>query len=339
MKKINLIHLTFALIALLAVSCKKPLGSFHADKATAFVGEPITFTNTSEDASTSSWDFGDGTNSSTDRLVQTPVYNTPGNYTVSLIVAKNSGKKPSQAPEVTIVITGAVAKFSSSNKTPAANEIVTFTSSSTDASSFAWDFGDGAIASTPTATHAFAERGTYIVRLTVKDASFTTVSTDSMTIVVDGTNGHANNLAKIVGSWKFLSKEVTDVRNGITFTRMDANSTFDSKAFNRVYTDTHEFTAEGSIIITDKDGNTTSMSSFEVIDDSRIDYNFGNSTNAYSTGTILFANYTVTASSLVIEYVSINSSLPAYKESAYPYKIISMGGEKQVITTTYTYEK
>lgn len=53
---------------------------------------------------------------------------------------------------------------------------VTFTSTSSDAFLYQWDFGDGTIASGPTVTHVYTKGGTMKVRLTVAGRGGTTTS-------------------------------------------------------------------------------------------------------------------------------------------------------------------
>jgi hypothetical protein len=65
------------------------------------------------------------------------------------------------------------ASFSMNPTAPNLNDVITFTDTSTDGDGSivarSWSFGDGAIATTASTTHAFTAAGSYIVRLTVTD--------------------------------------------------------------------------------------------------------------------------------------------------------------------------
>jgi PKD repeat protein len=67
----------------------KPTAVFTASDSSVVVGQPIIFANTSENATSFSWSFGDGT-TSTD-TVPTKAYNAIGTYTVTLVVTGPGG--------------------------------------------------------------------------------------------------------------------------------------------------------------------------------------------------------------------------------------------------------
>jgi PKD repeat protein len=74
--KLFLSGLMLLALSLMTISCQKddeplpvPVAAFTPSKTTATVGEAITFTNESTDATSYTWSFGDGT-TSTDRSTQ-----------------------------------------------------------------------------------------------------------------------------------------------------------------------------------------------------------------------------------------------------------------------------
>ena len=134
------------------------------------------------------WKFGDGTTST----AQSPshAYTSPGNYTVQLIVTNSTGCTSAATTKAIYVSSPTMAAFSYSSP-DCATGAVTFTdaSTTTDGSitSWVWDFGDGSTATKTTATafqHTYASKGSYIVKLTVANASACSSSL-SKTVVVN----------------------------------------------------------------------------------------------------------------------------------------------------------
>lgn len=106
---INLILSCFLLLTITTVigSCSgddntspNPTAAFTASKTSAIVNEEITFTNTSKDASSYVWSFGDGTTSTAESPVKT--FATAGEYEVTLAAKNSSGSSSTKA---TITIT------------------------------------------------------------------------------------------------------------------------------------------------------------------------------------------------------------------------------------------
>jgi|GEM_PF-2617379 len=70
-----------------------------------------------------------------------------------------------------------------------ANELeVTFSNTSTDGLSFAWDFGDGNSSSTASPVHTYTEGGTYTVKMTATNGSLTDEETASVTVALNPEN-------------------------------------------------------------------------------------------------------------------------------------------------------
>ena len=102
MKK-NLLIFIAIFGAIILSTCKKdepaPVANFTTDKTTAMVNSSITFTNSSTNATSYTWSFGDG-NSSTDKD-PVHVYTTAGTFSVTLTA---TGKGGTNSKSVTITI-------------------------------------------------------------------------------------------------------------------------------------------------------------------------------------------------------------------------------------------
>ena len=68
-------------------------------------------------------------------------------------------------------------------------------------------------------------------------------------------------------------------------------------------------------------------------------YGFAGSANAVSTSSLAVATYTVSATSLVITYVSTNNALSTYYDYSTSPSTLHAAGEKQIVTKTITYTK
>ncbi len=83
-------------------SCQKePTASFTVSSTSVNVGETVTFTNTSINANSYLWDFGDGGSSITES--PSHIYDTGGKYTVTLTAfSKNVNKQDKSTKEITV---------------------------------------------------------------------------------------------------------------------------------------------------------------------------------------------------------------------------------------------
>lgn len=122
------------------------------------------FTNTSANADTWIWDFGDGSTSTVENPGKS--YNAPGSYVVCLTATGPCGTD-THCDTVTITCPVPVAGWSYTNNF--------FSASFTDAStatvfSRIWDFGDGNTSTQLNPTHVYSTAGTYTVCLTVTDS-------------------------------------------------------------------------------------------------------------------------------------------------------------------------
>lgn len=140
-------------------------------------GVTTNFTDASTNATAWAWDFGDG-NTST---LQNPTnnYATNGTYVVCL-VTNNLCPADTFCTNITVCPEAITANYSATNTVFTAN----FTNSSSGATSYAWDFGDGNTSTSTSPSHVYATAGNYNVCLTSYDnCGDSTVFCDSVTIV------------------------------------------------------------------------------------------------------------------------------------------------------------
>lgn len=127
----------------------------------------VTFKNTSKNATTYEWSFGDGAASSETNPSHT--FSKAGTYKVKLIASKEGDKKD-ETVEINVVnpTPGLKPKAAfSSNKTSCeAPCTIVFNNSSENAEKYRWDFGNGAFSEEVSPTHTFDNSGSFKVKLT-----------------------------------------------------------------------------------------------------------------------------------------------------------------------------
>jgi gliding motility-associated-like protein len=132
---------------------------------TLCAGLPVDFQNTSENADTYHWDFGDG-NTGTDPNPQY-VYDSPGTYTVVLIAYNPFACNTVDSATKTITIaTAPTAAFSATPFQPETNVPTTFSNQSQGATRYSWNFGDGTSSTEVNPVHQFPRTGTFNICLT-----------------------------------------------------------------------------------------------------------------------------------------------------------------------------
>jgi len=171
--------LLMAIIAMLIGGCKpnEPEETPTALFSFAQNELKVTFTNSSKNARSYVWTFGDGATSKEKNPVHT--YAKAGTYNVQL-TAKNITKSDTYSQNVTISLTDLTptAKFTYSKN----GLTVTFINSSTNAQSYKWEFGDGPTSTETNPSHTYTNYGTYSVKLTAINGSKTNSYTQSLTL-------------------------------------------------------------------------------------------------------------------------------------------------------------
>lgn len=157
--------------------------------ADASVANKYTFISTSTIAAGSmsyKWDFGNGATDTTAN--PTITYASANNYTIKLVVTGQNGCKDSASKSIT-TCNKVAANFSiTANNYCASSNSISVNNTSLNGNSAivtsSWDFGDGSTATSATATHTFANAGTYTIKLVNKNVLGTCTSVDSITKTV-----------------------------------------------------------------------------------------------------------------------------------------------------------
>jgi PKD repeat protein len=167
-----------------------PLSGLVADftysKRVVEVGEEVQFSDRSQGGPVAwTWEFGDGSFSTGPEAEH--AWDAVGAYRVTLRIESETG---TAAASVTIEVIDEntrgrpSADFRYSASRVEVGETVTFTDRSTgNATDLNWDFGDGSVATGPTAEHSWESAGTYRVALTATNALGSDTS-ESATITV-----------------------------------------------------------------------------------------------------------------------------------------------------------
>ncbi len=155
-----------------------PSASFTASATSGCAPLTVQFTNTSSaNSSTFNWQFPGGSPASSSAQNPSTTYSSAGTYTVTLTVSNAAGT--STATQTITVIAVPTAGFTFAVNGSTAN----FTNSSSNAASYAWNFGDGATSTATNPSHTYAGDGTYTVTLNATNACGTVTSTQTVVIV------------------------------------------------------------------------------------------------------------------------------------------------------------
>lgn len=123
-------------------------------------GMNVSFTDSSSNADSVSWDFGDGTTSTA--LNPSHAYTTPGYYVVCQTVVDYCNSI-SHCDTIGVCVDTAKAAFSFSNT----GLLFNFINTSANANTYAWDFGDGNFSTQQNPTHVYTAHGVYYVCLII----------------------------------------------------------------------------------------------------------------------------------------------------------------------------
>lgn len=176
--------LLLSLLSVLLIACNQDEPQISTSQQTtptakfsfSVNGLSVKFLNSSKNADTYSWDFGDGETSTGKE--PTHVYSKAGAYKVTL-TAKKGTKSNSTSLTVTLKEQATKANFTFKTEHPLK---VVLTNTSTNATSFVWSFGDGTASTEKNPTHRYDGKGVYKVKLTAKNGTKEDVYSINVTI-------------------------------------------------------------------------------------------------------------------------------------------------------------
>jgi PKD repeat protein len=182
--------LSFIALILITISCSKnepatvnqpPTVDFSYSGANVPAPAAVSFTSTTTNTTSYLWDFGDNGSSTDANPVHT--YIDGGVYTVKL-TAKGNGGSTSTYKTVNIITTSnnPTVDFTYSGSNVPAPANVKFTSTTTNTTSYLWDFGDNGTSTAANPNHTYVNGGVYTVKLTAKGTSGSTSITKTVNI-------------------------------------------------------------------------------------------------------------------------------------------------------------
>jgi gliding motility-associated-like protein len=220
---------------------QRPTASFsQSDTFSICSPKLVQFTNTSTGAASYNWSFGN--NASSTVTSPTNVYSGGGVYTVRLIASSNTGCKDTAYGSVHLL--GSAGGLSYGPLTGCEPLTVNFTTAVVNVPSFIFDFGDGSTFGTTgtTASHTYAQAGTYIPKLIMTDNTGCSSSSIGLdTVKVDGVvagfttdpnpvcgGGTVKFIDTSKGTYSTVVFRQWDFGNGITSTSANPTQTYNA---------------------------------------------------------------------------------------------------------------
>ena len=222
----------------------KPASAFTASPVSSCQAPlTVTFSNGTTGATSTLWNFGDGTTST--NVNPTHIYTATGAYTVTLVSGNSSGCSDTLIRFQYIDISQPQITINNLPKKGCAPLPVTFSatvSSNEPIANYLWDFGDGSTSTEINPTHIF-NTGDFDIKLTVTTAGGCSASTTVVAGVKAGIKPVANFVADPRNVCAMIPINFTDLSTGIIdewqWDFGDGESTEQNPT--HVYTDTGDF--------------------------------------------------------------------------------------------------
>ncbi len=226
--------------------CVLPTAGFVGSPTSGEVPLTVNFTNQSTGATSYSWNFGDGGNSTAANPNHT--YTSAGAYTVTLTATNSCGNDVfTRTNYITVTCTAPVAGFVGSPTSGDYPLNVSFTDQSTGATSWSWTFGDGGTSTQQNPSHNYTSPGAYSVALTVTNSCGNDTETKTDYITVTCTAPTADFSGAPTSGDAPLLVGFTDLSTGSSISSWDWN--FGDGGTSTVQNPSHNYTAEGTYTV------------------------------------------------------------------------------------------
>lgn len=154
-----------------------PVAKFNAAPLTGCYPHPVTFTDSSQDEASRTWNYGDGSNGT----LPSHTYQNPGTYNVKLTITDVNKCTDTLRKNNLITVFGAIPDFTTDNTTGCTPAIINFSDSSTTNSSilqWVWDYGDKMTDTifVSKVAHNYSASGKYTVTMSATDTNNCTKS-------------------------------------------------------------------------------------------------------------------------------------------------------------------
>lgn len=146
-----------------------PVVSFSPSITTGCGNTAVQFTNVTTGSPSYSWNFGDGSTSTSANPLHT--YTTPGTYSVSLIAVQGTCSDTLVQNNLIVIGAGPTALFTAADICLGDTLELFNTSANTGNTTYSWTFGDGGSSSQVSPLHLYMAAGSYTVVLRATDIS------------------------------------------------------------------------------------------------------------------------------------------------------------------------
>ena len=152
---------------------------FSANEVEGCTPFVVDFMDNGSNATSWSWTFTGGTPASSTLQNPSVTYNAPGTYSVSLTVITPDGQAAVSEQDLIVVNDVPTAAFSFDTNDQGE---ATFTNTSSNATSYLWDFGDGTTSTDPNPVHIYSSSDFYTVIMTATNACGSITETQTVPI-------------------------------------------------------------------------------------------------------------------------------------------------------------